>query len=243
MDCAPGVRGRHGQVEPAPPEAVISLLLVDQIWLSREGLAGLLRRDRWAGEIRTAADAPAAVLSLRSCPPDVVLLNLASMDGLATVAALRTAAPTVPVVALAVTDTDDEIVAHAEAGVTGFVPRHGTLEDLKLTIASVVRGEAVCPPRIAGALLRRVCTLAARRCGSADTTHLTPREREVLVLIEQGLSNKEIALRLNIEVRTVKNHVHNLLEKLQVRRRGEAAARLRSTRVPALELLRDASRP
>lgn len=238
MDRASGLRCQYEQAEPVPHEAMISVLLVDHVCLSREGLARLLRSDQWAGEVRTAADAQAAVHSLRSFLPDVVLLNLASLDGLTTLAAIRMVAPAVPVVALAVTDTDDEIVSYAEAGVTGFVPQHGTLEDLELTLASVVRGEAMCPPRIAAALLRRVSTLADQR---SDTTHLTPREREVLVLIEQGFSNKQIAQRLNIEVRTVKNHVHNLLEKLQVRRRGEAAARLRSTRVPALDLLRDTS--
>jgi two-component system nitrate/nitrite response regulator NarL len=113
----------------------------------------------------------------------------------------------VPVVALAVTEAEDEIVAYAEAGVTGFMPRDGTLENLKLTIARVSRGEAVCPPKVARALLRRVHTLADQRTGPVNAAHLTPRENEVLMLIEQGLTNTQIALRLNIEIRTVKNHV------------------------------------
>lgn len=121
-------------------------------------------------------------------------------------------------------------------GVAGFLPRDATLDDLAHTLTKVARGEAVCSSSVAGALLRRISTEAHQRTVTAD--HLTPREREVLVLIEQGLSNKQIAQRLGIEVRTVKNHVHNLLEKLRVQRRGEAAARLRSARVPALEVLR-----
>lgn len=242
MDCAAGLHSQHEQSELMPPDALISVLVVDGICLSREGLADLLRQDRRTGEVRTAADAQAAVDSLYSFLPEVVLLNLASLDGLTTLAAMRVVVPAVRVVALAVTETEDEIIAYAEAGVTGFVPRHGTFENLQLTMAGVVRGEAVCPPRVAGALLRRVSALVDQRTGSADTAHLTPREREVLVLIEQGLTNKQIAQQLSIEVRTVKNHVHNLLEKLRVRRRGEAAARLRSARVPALEVLRDTSR-
>lgn len=231
--------------EPEPElvqhKAVISVLVVDDICLSREGLADQLRHDRWAGEVRTAANMEAAVRSLRSFLPDVVLLSLASADGLAMLAAMRVVAPAVRVIALAVTETEDEIVACAEAGVAGFLPRSGTLEHLKLAVAGVVRGETVCSPRVAGALLRRVSVLAAARTGYTDTTHLTPREREILVLIDQGMTNQQIAQRLSIAVRTVKNHVHNLLEKLRVRRRGEAAARLRSTRVPAFEVLHDAS--
>lgn len=235
MDCTSDFRGESKHSE------AISVLVVDDIWLSREGLANMLERDRWAGEVRTAADAQTAVHCLHNFSPDVVLLNLASVDGLATLAAMRVVAPAARVVALAVTGTETEVVAYAEAGVTGFVPRHGTLEHLKLTIASVVRGEAACPPQVADALLRRLSTLADQRTRPADACHLTPREREVLVLIEQGWTNKQIGLQLSIEVRTVKNHVHNILEKLGVRRRGEAAARLRAAQVPTLELLRDAN--
>jgi two-component system, NarL family, nitrate/nitrite response regulator NarL len=229
---------------PLSAEAVTSVLVVDGICLSREGLADLLRRDRRMGEVRTAADAQAAVDSLQSFLPDVALLNMASLDGLTTLAAMRVVIPTIRVVALGVTEIEDEILAYAAAGVTGFVPRRGTFENLQLTMASVIRGEAVWPSRVAGALLQRMAALTDQRTEPepACATHLTPREREVLVLIEQGMTNKQIALRLSIEVRTVKNHVHNLLEKLRVRRRGEAAARLRSARVPALEVLRDTAR-
>jgi DNA-binding NarL/FixJ family response regulator len=129
----------------------VALMIYGRRGLCREEVADLLRQGGSAGEVRTAADAPAAVQSLRSFGPDVVLLSLASSDALATLAAIRVAAPTVRVVALAVTETEDEILAYAETGVTGFVPRHGTLETLENTIASVVRGEAVCPPVVTGA--------------------------------------------------------------------------------------------
>jgi DNA-binding NarL/FixJ family response regulator len=217
---------------------VTTLLVVDDTYLSREGLADQLRRGGWASEVRTAATAATAVDSVHQQLPDVVLLSLASTDWRTTLAAVRQTAPTTKVVALAVAETDDEIVACAEAGVAGFLPRQGTLADLESTVAGVVRGETVCPSRVAGAMLRRISGLAALRTGPIDDTYLTPREREVLVLIEQGMTNKQIAQRLSIEVRTVKNHVHNLLEKLRVRRRGEAAARLRSARVPAVDVLR-----
>jgi len=86
----------------------------------------------------------------------------------------------------------------------------------------------VCSPRVAGALLRRIAALATDGRSDRVPAHLTNREREIMGLIDEGLSNKEIAKRLRIEVATVKNHVHNILEKLQVHRRGEAAARVRA---------------
>lgn len=241
MGDGSGTEGEHDlQPDLMQSSVAVSVLIVDDTCLHREGLADLLRDGGWAGEVQTAADASAAIRSLQFSLPDIVLVNMASCGALATLAVLRGAAPAARVIALAVSETD-EIVACAEAGVVGFLPRHGTLRDLELTVAGVVRGEAVCSPRVAGVLLRRVTMLAAQSTEPTDTGHLTPREREVLVLVEQGMTNKQIALHLGIEVRTVKNHVHNLLEKLQVRRRGEAAARLRSARVPAFQLLHGAS--
>ena len=130
-------------------------------------------------------------------------------------------------VALGVADADDHVLGCAEAGVAGYVPRDASLDDLVAVIESAFRGEAICSPRIAGSLLRRIATLAAGQNGTMPLAHLTGREREIVRLIDRGLSNKEIARDLGIEVATVKNHVHNILEKLQVRRRGEAAARMR----------------
>jgi len=134
----------------------------------------------------------------------------------------------VRVIALGVTGDDDEVVACAEAGVTGYLLRDQPFDALLPVIASAAAGEVTCPPVIAAALLRG---MGRRGSGQrALASRMTPREREVLLLIEAGLTNKEIARKLNIEIRTVKNHVHNLMEKLNVRRRGEAAALMLSQR-------------
>ena len=105
--------------------------------------------------------------------------------------------------------------------------REGSLDDLRRAIDSVARGESIVSPKMAASLLRRVSTLAADRAAPPAIEELTVREREIVGLIEQGLANKQIAARLNIELATVKNHVHRILEKLDVTRRGEIAARLR----------------
>jgi len=129
------------------------------------------------------------------------------------------------VVAVALEENDGRVVALAEAGVAGFVPRGASLDELISTVRHALNDELQCSPRIAAALARRVCLLAVRHIDSSAKEKLTAREDQVLGLIDQGLSNKEIATRLSIEVPTVKNHVHRILEKLAVHRRGDAAAR------------------
>jgi two-component system, NarL family, nitrate/nitrite response regulator NarL len=209
------------------------VLIVDDTRLFREGLAGILAREAGISAVDTAADIEAGLRLLKTCPPDVVLLNMATADGVGVLDALVRAAPQVRVVAIGVSETEDEVIACAEAGVAGYLLRRESLVDLVETIQSVTRGETLCSPWTAATLLRRVATLADERRSWFDPAKLTSREGEILLLIEQGCSNKEIAQHLFIEVRTVKNHVHNLLEKLQVHRRGEAAARMRAARAGA----------
>src|SRR5262249_34883111 len=112
-------------------------------------------------------------------------------------------------------------------GVTGYVTREASLDELVAVIQSVARGEMLCSPRIAGALVRRVASLAAAS-PVRPRVALTGRELEIVALIDGGLSNKTTPGRLLIAVATVKNHVHSILEKLQVRARGEAAAEVRA---------------
>jgi two-component system, NarL family, nitrate/nitrite response regulator NarL len=179
----------------------------------------------------TAASRAGVVAHVAEAPPDVVLLDVAMPESLETVRALAAAPTPVKTVVFAVSDSDADLLACAEAGVAGYVPRDGSLQDLVATLESVARGEVLCSPRLAAALFRRVAALAAGRpAAPADPAGelLTPREREIVELIDLGLSNKEIASRLSIGSATVKNHVHNLLEKLGATRRGEAAARVRT---------------
>jgi DNA-binding NarL/FixJ family response regulator len=210
----------------------VSVLIIDDSCLHREALAEVLRRTDWSGTVLTAADAEAALRCIQTSPPDVVLLNMATLGSMAMLEVVVDAAPQAGVVALGVTEARDEVIACAEAGVAGYLLRSETLDDLTATVHSVLRGETLCSPRIAATLLRRVTTLAGERHRPAELASLTPRERQIVRLIDQGLTNKQIAESLCIEVRTVKNHVHNILEKLRVHRRGEAAARMRSARVP-----------
>jgi DNA-binding NarL/FixJ family response regulator len=174
-----------------------------------------------------AADVPKTIAELSKLRPDVVLLDGVGEGRAEAIGTIVAAIPEVRVVAFGVSESESEIIACAEAGVAGLVSREASFADLVATIERVASGETLCSPRVATILLRRLATLAAQRNGK-PAAHLTTREHEILGLIDEGLSNKQIARRLHIEVPTVKNHVHNILEKLNVHRRYEAAARMRA---------------
>ena len=221
---------RHDSSTPEPtdsPFAARRVLVVDDTRLSREALTSLLEGEPWIAALDAAGDVAATMERLRNFCPDVVLLNMATVGSLAIVGAVAGADTPARVVAIGVSGSEDEVIALAEAGVAGYLLRGASRRDLAMTMHSLARGESLCPPQISTALLRRVASLAAERRSQAPGAHLTAREHQVLRLIDQGLSNRQIAQHLGIEVRTVKNHVHNLLEKLHVHRRGEAAARMR----------------
>ena len=174
---------------------------------------------------------PREVLTLLSdVTPDIVLVDFATPEAVRIVADITRRTPHVRVVAITLGETEAEVIQLAEAGVAGYVLPDGSLDDLIIAVESAVRGELYCPPRVAFTLLRRVSAIAAELTDAGqEATHsplgtLTGREREILDLVDDGMTNKAIAGRLVIELPTVKNHVHNILKKLHVHRRIDASA-------------------
>jgi len=201
-----------------------TLLIVSDIRFLREGLAEVLARDGAFAVVGTAADLDDAIEIARVHRPQVMLLDAAFPNGLAAARTLGDMNPQLPIVALALAETEDDVIAWAEAGISGYVPRTAALADLVGLLREVVRGEQTCSTRVAAGLLRWVST--ASRAGSdaragAKEPALTAREAQVVRLLCAGLSNKEIARRLNISLATTKSHVHNLLAKLELQRRGQ----------------------
>jgi DNA-binding NarL/FixJ family response regulator len=220
----------------------IRAIIISDVRLYREGLAFSLARDRRIAVVGIAQSLDEALPIIVAAWPDVVVLDMATAESLAMPKAICAAAPQTKIVAFAVGETEHDIWACAEAGIAGFVARDGSADDLAEAIEATLRGELHCSPRVAASLFRRIGTLSREQPAPAPVAMLTRREREIIKLLDGGLSNKEIALRLQIGATTVKNHVHNLLEKLNVHRRGEAAAMLRGGGWPSERTLAPASR-
>jgi two-component system, NarL family, nitrate/nitrite response regulator NarL len=218
----------EGPVQPRK----LRVAIVAETRLYREGLADMLRNQP-PDVVGTSRNADEALAQVAETRPDVVLLDMAMASGMRALEAIVEQAPGTQVVAIAIPDLEGEVVACAEAGAAGYVTRDASLEQLVAALESVARGETLCSPRVAATLFRRVRALAEDRAPQAGEGRLTRRKLEIVARIDQGRSNKEIANELCIELATVKNHVHNILEKLNVHRRGEAAARLRSSRAVA----------
>jgi two-component system, NarL family, nitrate/nitrite response regulator NarL len=215
-----------GQPPGAGHGRTITVVIVVDVCLYREGLARSLAQSPGISVLGTAADVGAAQEMIRALQPEVVLLDLATDQEGVLVRRIAEIAPLAKIVALGIREVEQEVLECARAGMAGYVPRDGSMAELVGSIEGAARGELRCSPRIAASLFHRVARLAdEQERGSAPP--LTPREHEILRLIDQGLSNKQIAHRLRIEVATVKNHVHNLLAKLHTSRRGLAAARVR----------------
>jgi DNA-binding NarL/FixJ family response regulator len=203
---------------------VIRLVIIAEVRLYRDGLSQILGRSDEIEVVLTASHWRAAVTRLPEVRPDVVLLDIPAAQARAALHEVAAATSSARLVALGVTDEDVAIVSWAEAGVDGYVTQDNSLNDLIEVIVSVARGEMPCSPRAAAALLRHVAVLARDK---PDAAPLTTRELQIVRLIERGLSNKEIGRQLCIEVATVKNHIHNILEKLEVSTRHEAVACVR----------------
>lgn len=206
------------------------VVVVAEVRLYREGLAANLAARPSLRVVGAVSNRDEALAISRAMRPNVVVIDTSTRDALQVVRAIRNQDPGIRVVAFAVEESEGDIVACAEAGVAGYLSSDGSVDDLVATIASCSRGELICSPRVAATLFQRVCSLASGGRGETNGSPLTGRERQIVTLIEGGLSNKEIAQQLNIEVPTVKNHVHNILEKLKVSTRSEAAAWLRGQR-------------
>jgi DNA-binding NarL/FixJ family response regulator len=207
-----------------PPTEAIRVLVIAQVRLYREGLAQALESRRFNVVGATATESGGITLAA-STSTDIVLLDMGMPAAHIFIRSLLSQAPQAKIVGLGVSETEEDVLGCIEEGVCGYVPREGSIDELIAVIDNVMDGRMLCPPRIVAALARRLTLL--RGPDDIASRVLTQREEEVADLLARGMSNKEIAVQLHIEVATVKNHIHRILDKLHARSRGQVAAQLR----------------
>ena len=207
---------------------MITVAIVDDNRLVREALAAMLDR---LPDVHVVAAEVADPAFMDEAKPDVVLLDvgLRDEDSLGVAAALGKHAPGVKVIVMDLIPMNEDIVQFVNAGVSGFVLKDATFDEFVATIRTVAAGGKVLPPRMTESLFSQILTAADARGHERvlEDVRMTRREREVIELIGEGLSNKEIAQRLNIATHTVKSHVRNVMEKLALHTRLQIAAYVR----------------
>ena len=205
---------------------MIRVFVVADFRLFREGVASFLDSQPGISVVGAAepGEAPALV---SATDPEIVMVDIPDCENLQMVRWLTSQTPEIKVVVVGVTEMEDDLIACARAGIAGFVLRDGSLDDLLVAVEAAARDEFACSPAVAAMLLR--CVGRHEHDGNgADVERrldvLTCRETEIVGLIGQGLSNKQIAARLHLALSTVKNHIHSTMQKLDTSSRGEIAA-------------------
>ena len=204
---------------------MITVAIIDDSRLVREALTAMLNE---LTDVRVVASAAADPAFLATTKPDVLLLDvgLRDEDSLSVAAALKKVSPDAKIIVMDLIPVNEEIAEFVSAGVSGFVLKDATFDEFVKTIRSVAAGEIVLPARMTESLFSQIAKGAVVRDREEvlDDVRMTRREHEVIGLIGEGLSNKEIAQRLNIATHTVKSHVRNVMEKLALHTRLQIAA-------------------
>ena len=204
----------------------MDILLISQVRILRDALVAALQGVH-GNQARGAFSCDTVETALAAFAPALVVVDAAHPEGAALVSAVRAHVPTASVVVLAAGERDEEFLAWADVGISGYLGSDASVDDLLSAVRRVGAGEVACPPRLTALLLNRFASRSSERAERAGIFSLTAREQEIAELLSDGLSNKLIARRLCVALPTVKNHVHSILEKWDCRSRGEAAARYR----------------
>jgi DNA-binding NarL/FixJ family response regulator len=207
---------------------IISIVLIEDNRMLREGLATLIREQPGFKVLAASANIIEALQKVRDAKPRVVLVDfgLQNHDSLRLTATVRREVPEAKVIVMGLLPRHEDVADFVRAGASGFVMKDAPLEDFVETIRRVADGADVLPPQLTGSLFSQIAARAIEGGKSPvlEAVRLTQRERQVVDLIGEGMSNKEIAARLHVAIHTVKSHVHNVLEKLALHTRLEVAA-------------------
>ncbi|TDQ51965.1 response regulator [Actinorugispora endophytica] len=206
----------------------IKVLVVDDHAFFRRGLVSVLAEEPDIDVVGEAGDGEEAVSRASALRPDVVLMDvrMPKAGGIAACTGIRDAVPDAKIVMLTMSDEEEDLFEAIKAGATGYLLKEISVVELPAAVRAVSGGQSFINPSMATKLIGEFATLARKEKGRPQPVavpRLTGRETEVLRLVARGLNNRDIADRLYISDNTVKNHVRNILEKLQLHSRTEAA--------------------
>jgi two-component system, NarL family, nitrate/nitrite response regulator NarL len=212
---------------------MIKVIVISDIKIYCDGLDKILSDTHPIKVVGAENNFLSAIDRLQAAQPDVVLLDMTMLGSCHFAQEVSQLRPEIKIVALAVPEDEENIMECAEAGIAGYVAREASLDDLIETVIGTQNGDFYCPPKIAACIFKtikrikqnakvqRLPPVVRNNCENL-TAVLTRREQQIYNLMLEGLSNKKISHHLVIEVSTVKNHVHNILVKLDVKSRAQA---------------------
>ena len=204
----------------------IRILIIEDNRVLRDGITAMLNEQADMHVVATIGSGNGVLLKANQSNPHVILMDvgLKNFKESTVVELIKKKKPEVKVIGMGFVPTQSDIVEFVEAGASGFILKVATVKEFIGTIRSVAQGIKVLPPSLAGSLFSHVIEHAIAKKGKlTNAVRMTKREREIIVLIADGMSNKEIARQLNIATHTVKSHVHNIMEKLALHSRLQIA--------------------
>jgi DNA-binding NarL/FixJ family response regulator len=211
--------------------AKIRILLIEDNRILREGITAMINKQRNVIVAAVSDGRDNTLLKARAVKPHVVLMDLSldSQNSLDIVQSVKKEFPDIKIIGMGLAPTQADIMEFVHAGAEGFILKDATVEDVVKTIRAVAGGQTVLPSPMTGSLFFQVTehALLNRKRNLRGFIRMTDREKEIIALIVDGMSNKQIAVRLSIATFTVKSHVHNILEKLRLRNRLQIASHAR----------------
>lgn len=205
----------------------IRLLLIEDNRLLRDGINAILRHHKDIVIIAASGDAKNSLVKISQLKPNVVLLDLGlrSQNSLHVVEIVKKDFPMAKIIVMDLAPVQADILQFVKAGANGFILKDASLNDFLITIRTVSDGATVLPPTLVDSLFSQIVDHAVRegKTKLQESVRMTKREKEVISLLSEGMSNKEIGQKIHISTYTVKSHIHNIMEKLALHTRLEIA--------------------
>ena len=212
----------------------ISILIIEDNKLLRDGIASIIKKQHDMHVAGNVGNGENILLMLEKVKPNITLLDLSLRDqnSLQIVNLTTKHFPETKIIVMDLIPLQSDVFEFIEAGVSGFILKDASITELLKTIRLVFTGARVLPPYLTGSLFSQIVEHAVNRSKTSviiESTHLTKREKQVIQLIADGFSNKEIAQKLQLSTYTIKSHVHNILEKLALHTRVQIAVQVHLT--------------